>query len=239
MLPANRYETERAALEDRAHAVGHGVRVAVWAPRGGELLELVEEEDEPPPVRARNALGQLERQVERALGVARREPRRERDLDALPQLAHHLQHRLRLGGGQRSTAGAARSPQRPVGGGAVGDHRGGESLSQLGRVGYPEQVDLGGVGAAPREPGHGRLAHARLAGAPWAPRSRGACRPRAAWPPPTRRRAARSGVLRAVENPSGTARHSRFSRGPPVAPWVHLTHDLCKNSRGLRKEHAG
>ena len=152
----------RGALEDRAHPVGHGVRVAVGAARGCQLLELVEEQDQPAPVGLRHLLGQLERQVECAVRVGGGESRRERQLHPLPQLADHADHGSRLRGGQRRSPGAARPSQRAVGGGAVGDHRGGERLRELRRVRDAEEVELRRVGAAAPGARQGRLADARL-----------------------------------------------------------------------------
>ena len=77
MLDAAREQIghRRGPLEDRAHPVRDGIGVAVGPARRGQLLELVEEQDQPPPVRARHALGQLEGEVERSLRVLGREAR--------------------------------------------------------------------------------------------------------------------------------------------------------------------
>jgi hypothetical protein len=155
----------RAALEDRAHAVRDRVGVAVGAPGRADLLKLVEEQQQPALVGGGNALGQLERQVERSVGVLRGEPRRERDLDPLPQLTDQPHHRPRLGRRQRGAAGAAGAAQQPVRGRAVGDHGRRERLGQLGRVRHAEQVEAGHVGAPSPRARQGRLADARLAGA--------------------------------------------------------------------------
>ncbi len=156
------------ALEHGPHPVGDRVRVPVRPARRGDLLELVEEQDQAPPVGRGHSLGQLERQVQRALGVLRGEPRRQRQLDPLPQLADQADHRARLRGRERRAPGAPSPPQRAVGGGAVGDHRRRQRLRELRGVGDPEQVDLRRVGAAPPGARKGGLAHARL---PRPPRS--------------------------------------------------------------------
>jgi hypothetical protein len=50
-----------------------------------------------------------------------------------------------------------------VRGGAIRDHRTGQGLGQLRRVGDPEEVDLGGIAAAAGAAREGGLAYARLA----------------------------------------------------------------------------
>ena len=119
VLDASREQVRdrRGALEDGAHAVGDRLRIAVRLPRGGQLLELVEEEDQLLPVGHRHTLGELEREIERALRILGGKARGQRELHALPQLTHHLQHgaRLRRGSaprGPRYAPGAARGASR-------------------------------------------------------------------------------------------------------------------------------
>ena len=165
MLPANRYETDVRALEDGAHAVGDGLRIAVRLPRGGQLLELVEEEDQLLPVRHRHPLGQLEREVERALGILRGEPGVSASSTPSPSSPTIFSDRARLRRRQRRAARASRTPQCAVRRGAIGDHGGRERLGQLAGIREAEQVELRRVGAPAREPAERRLADARLAGA--------------------------------------------------------------------------
>ena len=139
-----------AALEDRAHPLGHGIRVAVGLALRRHLLELVDEQDHPLGVRLCHALGKSQRGVERLLRVPGRQPGRERQLDAVAQLALHLQRGARLGGRQRGPTDN-RAPAAPARCHAprLVERRNGDGLRQLGGVADPEQVHPGHV-ASPR-----------------------------------------------------------------------------------------
>ena len=74
------------ALEDRAHALGQTIGVAVGLMGPRDLLELVEEHHDILAVGGGYPPGERERIVEVALGVARGQARGKRDLELLAEL---------------------------------------------------------------------------------------------------------------------------------------------------------
>ena len=166
MLPANRYETDvvrwKTARMRLVTASGspYGFRAEAssWNSSKKRIRRL--------PSATRHTLGELEREIERALRILGGKARGQRELHPLPQLAHQLHDRPRLRRGQRRAARAPGPSQRAMCRRAVGDHGGRERLGKLGRVGDAEQVELRRVGAPARQASQRRLADARLPSAP-------------------------------------------------------------------------
>ena len=136
----------RRALEDRAQLARHHAGVAEEP--AGDLLELVEEDDQPLVVGGGDALEQLERRAQRAAGVLLGAARREGDLEVLAEVLAGAERR---GDAQRVEQPPRRRPRaldrtgedRPV-----GERLDAEGLGELGGVGDVEEIDGGRV--APR-----------------------------------------------------------------------------------------
>jgi hypothetical protein len=67
--PSEEHAQLGAALKDRPHPLGQRVGVPVWGAGAGDLLELVEEEDDALAVGLGDATGEGKGVVEIALGI--------------------------------------------------------------------------------------------------------------------------------------------------------------------------
>lgn len=153
----------RAPLEYRAHTLCDGVGVAVRAPIAGDLLKLIEEQDQSMPVGLRHSVWQGQRQVERPLGVLGCEARSERDLDNLTELALEFEDRRTMCGTERGLAELPGSMNQPPNRRTIGNHGHSECLGKLDGVADPEQVKMNRVTTSPGEATDGGIADARLA----------------------------------------------------------------------------
>ena len=152
------------ALEDRPHPLRQRVGVAVRLARVDDLLELVDEQDHVLAVLLGDPLGQRQRVLEIAVGIALGKPRLERDLQLVSELGLCLEHDGRAGRVRDDPAGRPRSVEDPVQERPVRDRRRHERLRELRRIRDPEQVESRDVVAARRGPGERGLADARLSG---------------------------------------------------------------------------